>query len=126
MHLWDFPVICDFSNFLGRLVFLLHAPLTRYKHIYKCKLGDPELWRAPAPYRSKQTPRAYSDPPPSLPACYCLAYQRCCCCWMLYGAAARIQLRISGWKREDGNATGTPYSRFDSPEEHQCSLVMLI
>lgn len=49
--------------------------------------------------------------PPSLPACYCLAYQRCCwCCWMLYGAAARIQL-ISGWKREDGNAIGTPYSR---------------
>lgn len=56
-------VICDFSNFLGRLLFLFHAPLTRYKHIYKCKLGDPELWRAPAPYQSKQTPRAYSDPP---------------------------------------------------------------
>lgn len=47
-------------------------------------------------------------PPPSLPACCCLAYQRCCwCCWMLHGGAAQIQLRIWGWRREDNGSVGS-------------------
>lgn len=80
-------------------MFLLHAPLTRYKHIYKCKLGDPELWRAPAPYRSKQTPRAYSDPPPQVcqPATV----------WLISAAAAAgcctVQQLGSSWGFQDGS-----------------------
>lgn len=87
-------------------------------HLHRSR-EDPELWRAPAPYQSKQTPHAYFDPPKSASL-------------LLSGLSALLLMLLDAVRcrspnpAEDFRMEAWWWQDCWNPEDHQCTPVMFI